>query len=70
MFLGKKIMELSKISSMSNLHMVEGVGGGRHGLTGTSFIASNFYQYLGKVLNAICLLVKGSVKDSPSVSRL
>ena len=42
LFLGKKVMELSKISSMSNLHMVEGVGGGRHGLTRTLFIASYF----------------------------
>ena len=35
-------MEFSTVRSISNLHMVEGIGGGTHGLLGTLLVASNF----------------------------
>ena len=35
-------MQFSTVRSISDLHTVEGIGGGRHGLLGTSLVASNF----------------------------
>ena len=35
-------MEFSTVRSISNLHIAEGIGGGRHSLLGTLLIASNF----------------------------